>query len=299
MSATVRLTAAFPEARRMAEFIERDFGEDGVAVSLLERADTWIVEALFPEDDTDQALRRVSDCLGSDGFDAPMQAETVDDIDWMAVSLSALHPVSVGRFFVHGSHDRSRLPAGRITVEIDAAQAFGTGHHATTAGCLCAIDRELKKSRPANALDIGTGSGVLAIALARAIRVPVLATDIDPLAVMIAAENAKINGVASRVRTIVAAGIRHRDILARAPFDLVAANILAAPLQRLAPDIAAIIAPGGKLILSGLLVGQRERVVAAYCRHGIFLERARQFEDWCVLTLFRPRRSLSPQPGKY
>ncbi len=290
MSATVRLTAAFPEARRIAEFIERDLSEDGVAVSLFERPDSWIVEAFFPADDTDQASRRVSDCLGNDCFDAPMHAEAIDDIDWTAASLSALHPVSVGRFLVHGSHDRNIAKAGRIAIEIDAAQAFGTGHHATTAGCLFAIDHELKKFRPKNALDIGTGSGVLAIALAKATHNVVLATDIDALAVKIAAENARLNGVASRLRTIVAAGTRHRSIRASAPFDLVVANILAAPLQRLAPSVAPIVAPGGRLILSGLLAGQRERVVAAYGQQGIFLSRAWQFDDWCVLTLFRRRR---------
>ena len=274
----------------MAEFIERDLSDEGVAVSLYERPDSWIVEAFFPVDEPDQATHRVAECLGSDGFDAPMYAEEIDDIDWTAVSLSALHPVTIGRFVVHGSHDRAIPSGGRITIEIDAAQAFGTGHHATTAGCLYAIEQELKKSRPRNALDLGTGSGVLAIAVAKATRNAVLATDIDPLAVRIAAENARLNGVAPLIRTCIAAGTRHKEIRNRAPFDLVVANILAAPLQRLAPSIAAIIAPGGKIILSGLLMGQRERVVAAYGRQGIALDRAWQFDEWCVLTLSRPRR---------
>ena len=184
------------------------------------------------------------------------------------------------------------MAAGRIGVEIDAAQAFGTGHHATTAGCLMAIDWELRTGKPGNALDIGAGSGVLAIALARAVHRPVLATDIDPLAVRTASDNAKLNGVGALVRTILSTGTAHREIHKRAPYDLVVANILAEPLQRLAPEIARILAPGGKLILSGFLERQRERVVAAYCRQGIYLRRALRFDEWSVLTLIRPRRNV-------
>ena len=290
MSATVRMTVAYPEARRIAEFIDRDFADDGVAVSYFEMHGSWIVEAYFPQDGSEEARNKLSGCLGGDGFCAPIQAQSVDDIDWAAVSLRALHPVGAGRFFVHGSHDRENSPAGCIAIEIDAAQAFGTGHHETTAGCLAAIDEELRRARPENVLDIGTGSGVLAIAVARATRRPVLATDIDPVAVKIAAGNSRLNCVSPWVRTIVAAGTRHRVIGARAPYDLVIANILAAPLQRLAPDIAAIVAPGGRIILSGLLARQRERVVASYNRQGMHLAHARRFGEWCVLTLSRPRR---------
>ena len=140
---------------------------------------------------------------------------------------------------------------------------------------------------------------MLAIALAKATRRPVLATDIDPLAVKIAADNARRNNVAPLVRAVVATGIRHQEIRARAPFDLVIANILAAPLQHIAPEVAPIVAPGGKLILSGLLTGQRERVVAAYGRQGIVLDRAWQFDEWCVLTLARPRRSFAAAREKF
>ena len=288
MSATVRLTAAFPEARRIAGFLERDFADDGIAVSLFEGPDTWLVEAWFPTTAPQDARDQVLDRIGSDAFCAPVQAEEMEDVDWAAISLRGLHPVSAGRFLVHGSHDRETAGAGRIAIEIDAAQAFGTGHHATTAGCLFALEDVLKARRPVNALDMGTGSGLLAIAVAKVTRRPVLGTDIDPLAVEIAAENAALNCVAPLTRMIVADGTRHREVRARAPYDLIVANILAGPLMRLAPDISRILAPGGQLILSGLLAGQRERVVAAYGQQGIFLKRAALYEEWCVLSLVRP-----------
>ena len=290
MSATVRMAAAFPEARRIAEFLERDFADDGVAVSLFEGPDTWLIEAWFPQTDPPQARDMVLDSLGSDAFGAPVEAEEMEDVDWNAISLRGLHPVRAGRFLVHGSHDRHVAKPGRVAIEIDAAQAFGTGHHATTAGCLIALEEVLKKRRPVNALDMGTGSGLLAIAIAKATRRPVLGTDIDPVAVRIAAQNAALNHVAPLTRMITADGTRHQEIRWGAPYDLIVANILAGPLMRLAPDIARILAPGGQLILSGLLTGQRERVVAAYGLQGIVLQRARPFEEWSVLTLFRPAR---------
>lgn len=290
MSASIRLAAALPEARRIAEFIERDFADDGVAVSLFEEPDGWLVEAWFAGLDPPAARERILDRLGSDAFCAPLEAEEIPDVDWTAISLRGLHPVSAGRFLVHGSHDREKARPGRISVEIDAAQAFGTGHHATTAGCLMALDEILKRRRPANALDLGTGSGLLAIALAKVTHRPVLATDIDPVAVATATANAALNHVAPLVRAIVADGTRQREIRDGAPYDLIVANILAGPLMRLAPDIARILAPGGQLVLSGLLSSQRERVVAAYGLQGIVLRRARQVEEWCVLTLERPAR---------
>ena len=290
MSATVQLAAAFPEARRIAEFLERDFADDGVAVSLFEGPDTWLIEAWFPAADPAEARDLVLDSLGSDAFCAPVAAQEMEDVDWTAISLRGLHPVSAGRFLVHGSHDRTIAGPGRVAIEIDAAQAFGTGHHATTAGCLVALEEVLKRRRPVNALDLGTGSGLLAIAIAKVTHRPVLGTDIDPVAVKIATQNAALNHVAPLTRMITADGTRHREIRWGAPYDLIVANILAGPLMRLAPDISRILAPGGQLILSGLLTSQRERVVAAYGQQGIVLQRARPFQEWSVLTLFRPAR---------
>ena len=169
-----------------------------------------------------------------------------------------------------------------------AGRAFGTGHHATTRGCLVVLDRLLAGRRFVNPLDLGTGSGVLAIALAKAQRRPVLATDIDPVAVSVARENVRLNRVAPLVRTVVADGLGHPALSERAPFDLIVGNILAGPLIRMAPQLAAALTRGGTLVLSGLLTTQRPRVVAAYAAQGMALRRAEPFGDWMVLVLERP-----------
>jgi ribosomal protein L11 methyltransferase len=284
------LTAALPEARRISNFLERDWSEAGVAVSLDERPDgSWTVDAYFEAGEPATIAGALRDRLGADAFGAPLTVQILPETDWVAAGLEALKPVAAGRFIVHGSHDRGRVPAGRVSIEIDAGQAFGTGHHATTAGCLAVLDQLLRAPRFRTPLDLGTGSGVLAIALAKALRGPVLATDIDPIAARIAAENAARNRVAPRVATVTAAGVRHPSIRRRAPFDLVVANILAEPLMRLAPPLSRLLAPGGTLILSGLLPHQRERVVAAYGAQGVRLLRAQTFDGWAVLLLRRAR----------
>jgi ribosomal protein L11 methyltransferase len=289
MTLKATLSAAFPEARRISNFLERDYGPDGVVVSLDERPDgLWSVEAYFESGETDELAARLRDWLGADAFAAPLAVEELPETDWVSQSLAGLHPVQAGRFVVHGSHDRAKLPPGRIAIEIDAGQAFGTGHHATTAGCLIALDRLLRRRRFINPLDLGTGAGVLAIALAKLLRLPVLATDIDPLAVAVARENAALNRVAHLVRVETAVGVRHAAIRGRAPYDLIVANILAEPLIRLAPQVSPLLAPGGVLVLSGLLPHQRERVVAAYGAQGIRLVEARIRDGWAVLVLARP-----------
>lgn len=289
MSTTVRLAAAFPEARRIAEFIERDFADEGATVSLFDDGETWMVEAWFAERRPEETRRVLLDKLGSDAFGASLTAEQTPDVDWTALSLSGLHAVSAGRFLVHGSHDSETPRAGRIAIEIDAGQAFGTGHHETTAGCLMALEEVLRgRQRPRHALDIGAGTGVLAIAIARMARCPVLATDIDPVAAGISGHNAARNRVAPLMTSIAADGTRHPEIRRRAPYDLIVANILAGPLMRLAPDISRLMAPGSRLVLSGLLVSQRNRVIAAYARQGVILQRVRTLGEWSVLTLSRP-----------
>ena len=289
MTLKATLSAALPEARRISNFLERDFGEDGVVVSLDERPDgCWAVEAYFDTGQPAEIGPLIRDRLGADAFGAPVQVEVLPEADWVALSLEGLKPVCAGRFVVHGGHDRASIPPGRIAIEIEAGQAFGTGHHGTTAGCLAVLDRLLRRRRFRQVLDLGTGSGVLAIALAKVLRRPVLATDIDPLAVRVAAENAALNRVGGRVRTVIAAGMDHRAIWAAAPFDLIVANILAEPLMRLAPAVARALAPGGQLVLSGLLPHQRERVVAGYSGQGVWLEHAEVSDGWAVLLLRRP-----------
>ena len=289
MTLKATFVTAFPEARRISNFLERDFGEAGVAVSLDERpGDSWSVDAYFEEGDAESIAETLRDWLGADAFGAPLKVETLPDFDWVAAGLASLPPVIAGRFLVHGGHDRNRLPAGRVAVEIDAGQAFGTGHHATTAGCLIVLDHLLAGRRFKSSLDLGTGSGVLAIALAKILRQRVLATDIDPIAVRVARENAALNRVGHLVRVITVDGAKHELIRRSAPFDLVVANILAAPLMRLAPRLAPHVARGGTLVLSGLLPRQRERVVAAYGVQGIRLQQAHLLDGWAVLVLRKP-----------
>ena len=209
------------------------------------------------------------------------------DIDWVTKSLEGLRPVRAGRFLVHGSHDRHRRRIGDLAIEIEAGLAFGTGHHGTTAGCLEMIDRVVRRERPRNALDLGTGSAVLAIALAKLAHIPVLATDIDPVAARVAAENARLNGVGAYVDARTAPGFHHPAFGAYAPFDLIVANILARPLMKLAPHMARFVSPGGSVILSGILERQRDAVVSAYVgqrfRHITTLHR----EGWVTIHLKR------------
>jgi ribosomal protein L11 methyltransferase len=288
MTLRATFTAAFPEARRISNFLERDFSDAGVVVSLDELSDNvWSVDAYFESGEADSLAARLRDRLGSDGFCAPLKVEALPEADWVAAGLTALAPVTVGRFVVHGRHDRGSVPRGRIAIEIDAGQAFGTGHHATTAGCLMAIDALTRSRRCRNALDFGAGSGVLAIAIARLLRRPVLAADVDPVATRIAAANAMLNHIGPLVRAVTTRHLSHPAIRSAAPFDLVVANILAEPLQRLAPRLAPLLAKGGTLVLSGLLPQQRERVVGAYGAQGVRLRAAYVRDGWAVLILSR------------
>jgi len=214
--------------------------------------------------------------------------EAIDpDVNWVAKSLEGLQPVVAGGFYVHGSHEETPPPAGATPILIDAAQAFGTGHHETTTGCLEAIDRALKRRRFRSMLDVGTGTGVLAIALAKRTHLPVLATDIDPIAVKTAADNAQDNGVGRYVIAIEATGLEHRQITTSAPFDLIVANILAGPLTALATGMRKIAEPSGTVILSGILIHQAPRVVAAYARAGIVLKTKITKKEWVTLVMER------------
>jgi ribosomal protein L11 methyltransferase len=292
MTIKATFTAAFPEARRIWEFLERDYAGEGTATSFAERADgQWSVDAYFGGNDgAEEVAGMLRDWLGADAFTAPLDVEVLPDTDWVASNRESIRPIAAGRFILHGSHHRGLIPPSRFAIEIDAGRAFGTGHHATTAGCLAVLDRLLRTRTFRNPLDLGAGSGVLAIALAKLLRRPVLATDIDATTVEIARENARLNGVGGLVHCVNAAGVDHAAIRRGAPYDLVVANILAEPLMRLAPRVAPLISKGGTLVLSGLLLHQRERVVAAYRGQGLRLIEARSFEGWAVLV-FRNDRS--------
>jgi ribosomal protein L11 methyltransferase len=218
---------------------------------------------------------------------AKVVVSTLPETNWVAKSLEGLAPVRAGRFVVHGRHDRARVRANDIGIEIEAGLAFGTGHHGTTTGCLLAIDQVAKSRSIGNALDLGTGSGVLAIAIARRMRVPVVASDIDPVAVKVARENARLNGCARLVTAVTAAGVNHPVIGAGAPYDLIVANILAGPLVALAPAIGRRLAPGGVVILSGILTSQERRVAAAYRGQQLRFVRAIVLGEWATLVFRR------------
>jgi len=190
---------------------------------------------------------------------------------------------------VHGAHDRERVPPNKLGIEIEAALAFGTGHHGTTRGCLLLLDAVLKAHRPRRVLDLGTGTGVLAIAAAKALRHRVLASDIDPLAARTAHQNARLNGVGDFVQTICATGFAAPQFADRGPFDLVLANILANPLRQMATPMARHLAPSALVILSGLLPHQAESVIAAYRARGLVLVRHLLVEGWSSLLLRNAR----------
>jgi ribosomal protein L11 methyltransferase len=282
------LTAQRAEAERIFSLLERALEDEGWPVSVLEvdeDRDIHDVSVYADDEDREEARKRIVETLGSDLFGLELLHEPVPDIDWVTHSLEGLAQVRAGRFVVHGSHDMPHSIGGQIPILIDAGLAFGTGHHGTTAGCLEMISEVVRNGRPRNALDVGTGSAVLAIAIAKLAPIPVLATDIDPVAVKVARENARLNGAAGRVRCATAAGMRHAAILRGAPFDLIVANILARPLMQLAPKLAAQLASGGSVILSGILASQRQRVLAAYRQQELFHVRTLWRNGWVTLHL--------------
>lgn len=215
----------------------------------------------------------------------PLEIERLPNLDWVAHNLRDFPPIDAGRFFVRGSHWQGRVPAGRIEILMDAGTAFGSGEHATTRGCLLALDALGKRRKAGRVLDLGCGSGILAIAAARMWACPVLATDIDPAAVKVAAGNAAANGMAARVSAVVSDGWRHPALARRKPFDVVTANILARPLCRFAPALAAHLAPGGVAVLSGLLEWQERMVMAAHERQGLYLIDRIVIDGWATLTI--------------
>jgi ribosomal protein L11 methyltransferase len=213
--------------------------------------------------------------------------EAIPDTDWVSESQKGLPPVQAGRFVVHGSHDSGRI-VSQWAIEIDAGRAFGTAHHGTTKGCLMALDRLGRAARPHAVLDLGTGSGVLAMAAAKAFsqKPNIAAVDFDPIAVAVARENCRENGCAA-IRLFVGDGVKPAAAYNAAPFDLVMANILAKPLLKLAPRLRALTRPGGALVLSGLLSGQAREVLARYRATGFRLNRRLDIEGWATLILTR------------
>ena len=245
----------------------------------------WEVGLYFTEAPDEVALDLLAAAAGAPRF----AVSALPEVDWVAHVRRELTPVRAGRFFVHGAHDAEAVPEGVEALLIEAAMAFGTGHHGTTRGCLEALDRlAVAGEAPVRIVDIGCGTAVLAMAAARLWpQHIVLAGDNDPVAVDTAAANVIANGLAGRVEVVEAAGFDHPLIAEAAPFDLVLANILKQPLIDLAPDMAAHIRPGGRAILSGILTGQADDVIAAYAAHGLPLERRDDLGEWSTLVLRR------------
>lgn len=247
-------------------------------------SDRWEVGLYFTE-----APDEVGLALLAAAWDAPPFAVSeLPEVDWVAHVRRELSPVEAGRFFVHGGHDADKVPEGAEALLIEAAMAFGTGHHATTKGCLLALDRLIAEGvAPQRIVDIGCGTAVLAMAAARSFPVIVLAGDIDPQAVDVARANVIANGLDGRVECVEAVGFDHPLIENAAPFDLVFANILKQPLIDLVPDMARHLAPGGRAILSGILVTQAQEVIAAYAAGGLALERRDDLGEWSTLVVRR------------
>jgi ribosomal protein L11 methyltransferase len=273
-------------ARRITDVLEEIFFEGQAAVAAFERPDgRWDVTLHFAET-PDQALLRelVADAAGEQAASA-ISFDTIEAKDWVKASLDDLVPVPAGRFMVHGAHDRARVPPNKLGIEIEAALAFGTGHHGTTRGCLLLLDHVLKAHDPKRVLDLGTGTGVLAIAAAKARHRRVLASDIDAPSVRVARENGMLNRVGHLTRTIRATGFAAPEFASQGPFDLVLANILANPLRQLAGPMSRHLAPRALVILSGLLTPQAAAVIGAYRARGLVPRRHLKIDGWSSLLL--------------
>jgi ribosomal protein L11 methyltransferase len=286
MSDALQIVARGPraDAEAAALAIDADPALEGATYSILEEDEdrgVWRIDA-FPTSDAE------ADALTSALQTFPglqVAVETLVDADWLAMALSGLPPVRAGRFFVYGVHDRGLAPPNTVNLRIEAGAAFGTGHHGTTTGCLRAYDRLLKARRFARVLDVGAGTGVLAIAAARTGARVAVGTDIDPVSVRISRENASINRTTARF--FHASGLDDRRVRAEAPYDLVFANILARPLISLSTPIRRALKPGGVAILSGLLRSQERQVRAAYLNRGFKLLFRIRRDAWSALVLQR------------
>ncbi|MGB3408571.1 MAG: 50S ribosomal protein L11 methyltransferase [Jannaschia sp.] len=273
-------------AEALGEALETELEPDGVGVFEMEDGSgLWEVGVYFSEAPDETALDLLAAAFGA----KPFAVSEIPPTDWVAHVRRELQPVEAGRFFVYGSHDADRVPPDRVALLIEAAMAFGTGHHGTTQGCLLAFETLIEDGFvPGRVADIGAGTAVLAMAAARVFPdAHVIASDIDEVAVEVALANLRVNGMEGAVDCVDAAGFDHEALRDQA-FDLIFANILKGPLIDLAPDMAAATAKGGRVILSGLLNPQGDDVIAAYLDAGLSLVRRAELGDWTTLTLARP-----------
>jgi ribosomal protein L11 methyltransferase len=273
-------------ARRVVDLLTESFFVGQAAIAGFEGANgRWYITLHFAETPDQISIRELVGIAAGNDVAQHITFDRVEAKDWVKATLDELVPVRAGRFIVHGHHDRSKVSPNKLGIEIEAALAFGTGHHGTTRGCLLLLDQVLKARRPARVLDLGTGTGVLAIAAAKAVQRAVLASDTDPLSVRVARDNARLNGTGNLVQTIHATGFSAAEFAKHGPFDLVLANILANPLRQMATPMARHLAPSALVILSGLLPHQAGAVIAAYRARGLVLLRHLQIEGWSSLLM--------------
>lgn len=274
------------KAEELYQKMDAAFEDDAypLAITEIDEAKAIYEVSLYVEDDEKAVVQtRLAQILGVNQDE--IEIEVLPDIDWVQHSLEGLNPVRAGRFFIHGSHDRDKVMPNDLAIEIEAGQAFGTGHHGTTVGCLELLAEVMANEKPQNALDLGTGSGILAIGMALIAPIRILATDIDPIAINVAKENFALNGVSDTITAITATGLDDNEIASRAPFDLIVANILANPLIELAPQMVPAKAKNGSIVLSGILEEQHDRVVKAYQDQGAKYIKTLHHEGWVAIHL--------------
>lgn len=291
----MRLRSDEQTVRRVADLVVETFEPAEAAAAAFEEsfdgrswaASPWILEIYFAEAQKTDALRQLLAVAAGEALAAEAEVSNVAERDWIQASLEGLAAVREGRFVVHGRHGRDSVTPGDIGIEIEAALAFGTGHHGSTRGCLRMINAVARRRRPRAILDIGTGTGVLAIAAARRFHRRVAAGDIDPVAVVAARGNIRQNKAAPYIRPVEARGAAHPALSAQRPYDLIIGNILARPLRALAPSLAALLAADGEVILSGLLASDVPGVLSAYRAQALYLRRRHDIEGWATLLLGR------------
>ncbi len=277
------------EAERLSDILADLEPSPASAVSIQEvTRTTWSLDAFCMDQEAANGAASIIE-LEAPGINASVQQ--LEDKDWVTESLNGLPAVAAGPFYVAGAHELANLADGRIPVWIEAGPAFGTGHHGTTKGCLEALAAELHRRKPRNVLDIGTGSAVLSIAAIKGGANRALGTDIDAESIRVANENRRNNRIGRALTLLVANGANHSEIRTRGPYDLIMANILARPLVSLSKDIARLVAPGGRIILSGLLNFQEPQVRAAYQGRNLKLVDRRRLNGWSTLVFERQRRA--------
>ena len=273
-----------------ADTLEDALHPEATAISNMqedEAHNVWRVEAYYLEEPDSETLRTLfvvpEELSGTRPQD--LIVEELPPTDWVSKSQEGLHPIITERFFLHGSHDADKQPDGKIPLLVDAGMAFGTGHHPTTHGCLKMIEIVARRRQIHHPLDLGCGSGVLAIALAKLTGAKVIASDIDATSVEITRDNALLNGVGPRIKALTAAGFDHPTLREQSPFDLIIANILAGPLCDMAAHLSSQILYNGEIILSGILQEQANMVLSAYRMQGLYLKQRLDMEEWVTLNL--------------